>query len=105
MLHKVNSFAIVHPSLTYFARDYDMEQIAIERDGKEPSAATLKSLIDDLKAKKCGTILYSRQNPMTVANHIATEIGAKTVEYDPVQYQWIDGMKSIVETLSYPENN
>ena len=99
-LKNVNSFAIVHPSLSYFARDYNLTQVAIEQDGKEPSAAALKILIDELKTKNCETIFYSRQNPVTVANHIANEIGAKTVEYDPVQYQWMDGMKSIIETLT-----
>ena len=105
LLQEGSSFAIVHPSLTYFARDYDLEQIAIEQDGKEPSAVALKNLIDNLSAVNCNTIFYSRQNPMTVANHIAVEINAQTVEYDPVQYQWLEGMKSIVETLSNPENN
>lgn len=104
LLQNVNSFAIVHPSLTYFARDYDLEQVAIEQDGKEPSAAALKNLIDELKDKRCETIFYSRQNPVTVANHIANEIGAQTIEYDPVQYHWINGMKAIVQTLSQSNN-
>ena len=97
-------FAIVHPSLTYFARDYDLEQIAIELDGKEPSAAALKELIDELREKDCTTIFYSRQNPITVANHIASEVGAQTIEYDPVQYQWLEGMELIVKTISSSES-
>ncbi len=97
------AFAIVHPSLNYFARDYDLEQVAIEQDGKEPSAAALKGLLDELRAKGCEIIFYSRQNPMTVANHIAAEIDAQTVEYDPVQYQWLEGMQAIINTISTSE--
>lgn len=31
-------FMIYHPALTYYARAYGIEQVAIEQDGKEPSA-------------------------------------------------------------------
>lgn len=34
----VEYFIIYHPALTYYARDYGLRQIAIEADGKEPSA-------------------------------------------------------------------
>ncbi len=34
----VCKFAIYHPILTYFARDYQLEQLAIEEEGREPSA-------------------------------------------------------------------
>ena len=32
-----DAFVIYHPALTYYARAYSLEQIAIESDGKEPS--------------------------------------------------------------------
>ena len=34
----VRKFVIYHPILTYFARDYQLEQLAIEEEGREPSA-------------------------------------------------------------------
>lgn len=39
----VRKFVIYHPILTYFARDYQLEQLAIEEEGREPSASQLKS--------------------------------------------------------------
>lgn len=33
---------IYHPALSYFARDYGLNQISIEEGGKEPSPAHLK---------------------------------------------------------------
>ena len=44
----VRKFVIYHPILTYFARDYQLEQLAIEEEGREPSAAQLKSLIEKI---------------------------------------------------------
>ena len=40
------TFMIYHPALSYFARDYGLQQISIEEGGKEPSPAHLKELVD-----------------------------------------------------------
>ncbi|KAB3978247.1 metal ABC transporter solute-binding protein, Zn/Mn family, partial [Bacteroides uniformis] len=46
------AFMIYHPALSYFARDYNLNQIPIEAGGKEPSPAHLKSLINSCKKEK-----------------------------------------------------
>ena len=48
----VRKFVIYHPILTYFARDYGLEQLPIEEEGREPSAAQLKSLIEKARKEK-----------------------------------------------------
>ena len=48
----VRKFVIYHPILTYFARDYQLEQLAIEEEGREPSASQLKSLIERARKEK-----------------------------------------------------
>ena len=40
------TFLIYHPALSYFARDYGLKQVSIEEEGKEPSPAQLKTLIE-----------------------------------------------------------
>ena len=47
-----SSFMIYHPVLGYFARDYNLEQIAVEHEGKEPSPSQLKAIIDRAREKK-----------------------------------------------------
>ena len=39
-------FAIYHPSLSYLAKDYNLHQLSLEYNGKEPSAFYLKKAID-----------------------------------------------------------
>lgn len=41
------SFLIWHPSLSYFANDYGLTQIAVQADGKEPTPAQLAGMITD----------------------------------------------------------
>ena len=40
------AFMIYHPALSYLARDFGLEQFALEVDGKEPSPAHMKHLAD-----------------------------------------------------------
>lgn len=93
------TFAIVHPSLTYFANDYGLNQVSIEENGKEPSVLKIKQIIDTLSANKVRTILYSRQNPNASAVQIASQIGAKTVEYDPLKGDWMNNITFLSNTI------
>jgi len=93
-------FAIAHPSLTYYARDYSLEQIPIEADGKEPSVEKMKRIVDLLKEKKIKTILYQRQTNGASAVTIAREIGGNVVEFDPLAEEWFENMNYLTGVLS-----
>ena len=70
----VRKFVIYHPILTYFARDYQLEQLAIEEEGREPSAAQLKSLIERARKEKIEYCLiqaeFANRNTTTFINEI-----------------------------------
>src|SRR6185503_7280939 len=46
------AFLVYHPSWGYFARQYGLEQIAIEAEGKEPGAARMIQLIDRARRER-----------------------------------------------------
>lgn len=97
---KNRRFMVFHPALTYFARDYGMEQIAIEAGGKTPGASGLKKLIDQAKADTIRVILVQREYDTTVATSVAKEIGGKTLRFDPMAYNWPENMTTIIAILS-----
>ncbi len=43
---KGGAFVVWHPSLSYFARDYGLQQIAVGAEGKEPSVGEMQEMID-----------------------------------------------------------
>ena len=77
-------FVIYHPALTYLARDYGLEQIAIEHEGKEPGAKRLAQIIDRTRNDGIKKIFYQSQFPASVVRTIADDIGAEPVEIDPL---------------------
>lgn len=95
----IGSFVIGHPSLTYFAHEYGLSQIAVEEDGKEPGARALKSLADSIRRAGISTILYQKQTTDAAARTLAAEIGGRAVEFDPLAPNWLENMYSITDTL------
>lgn len=98
-MHKGKAFLIYHPTLTYLARDYGLRQLAVENDGKEPSAREMQEVIEQAKSEKASTILlqkeFARHNVETIAN----ETGAKIKEINPLSYEWETEMTDIMNTI------
>lgn len=74
-------FVSFHPSFTYFARRYGLEQVgAIEElPGKEPSSSEIAELIDEIRAQGVEVIFIEPQLNPQVAEAIAEESGADVV--------------------------
>lgn len=97
---KRNRFAIGHTSLTYFADDYGLEQIAIEADGKEPSVKVMKQLVDSLQHWGVKAVLFQRQTTDAAARTIARELpGGRMVEFDPLAPDWMGNMYRLADSL------
>lgn len=97
-LHQ-RAFLIYHPALTYFARDYRLEQVAIETDGKEPSPAQLARLIDECRKRQIRIILVQQEFDRKNAEMIAKEIHATIHTINPLAYDWGAEMLNIAQTL------
>ena len=84
----VRKFVIYHPILTYFARDYLLEQLAIEEEGREPSAAQLKSLIKRARKEKIKYCLIQAEFANRNTNTFINESHTKPMNINPLQGDW-----------------
>lgn len=83
--------------LGYFAADYDLEQISIEVEGQEPSAAELAQLVQTAKEKQIRTIFVQYQFNVQAAEAIAQEINAEVVPLDPLAPNWSENMLAMTD--------
>jgi len=88
-------FIIFHPSLTYFARDYNLEQIPLEIEGKEPSARQMGDIIDLAKKENIHIVLLQRGFNMDNARQLAREINGKIIIIDPFDEHWEKQLRNI----------
>ncbi len=93
-------FLIYHPALTYYARAYGLRQVAIEEDGKEPSAKRLAALIDSARRDGVRTVFYQAQFPASSVEVIAADIAGKAVRIDPLAELVLDNILVITDELS-----
>ena len=84
----VRKFVIYHPILTYFARDYQLEQLAIEEEGREPSAAQLKSLIERARKEKIRFCLIQAEFANRNTTTFIKESQTKPMDINPLQGDW-----------------
>jgi zinc transport system substrate-binding protein len=97
---KGKSFIIYHPALAYLARDYGMEQIVLEFEGKEPPPAHIKSIIDLAKEKNIKYIFVQKQFSIDNSRSLANEINAEIIPINPVDEDWKGQMIEILKHLS-----
>ena len=94
-----NAFMIYHPALGYYARDYHLEQFSIEFDGKSPSTAHMKKMIDLAREKKIQTIFIQSEFETAKAEAVAKEIGANVVTINPLAEDWLAEMYSLTKKM------
>lgn len=80
----VDAIMIYHPAFTYYARDYGIEQISVEQDGKEPSPRQLTDLVERAREHGITKVLIQPQYSKDKLRALALECGAKIVEVDPL---------------------
>jgi zinc transport system substrate-binding protein len=100
------AFMIYHPNLGYLARDYGLEEIAVENNGKEPSPSRLRELIDLAKEDNLKVIMVQREYDTRNARAIAEETGSSVMVIDPLSEDWYSSTTGIIRILkdSFAEN-
>ena len=77
-----------------------MEQIAVETDGKEPSARELARVIDRARAAHVTALLYQSQFPKSVVEVVARDIGVACREIDPMAEDVEGNILEITRTIT-----
>lgn len=93
------AFAIWHPSLSYFARDYDLEQIAVGFENKEMPATVLKSVIDEARDDGVKVLFFQKEFDSRQVESLNKELGTQMVEINPMSYDWEKELDRIVSAL------
>jgi zinc transport system substrate-binding protein len=97
---KSRMFMVFHPAWGYFAKDYNLEQIPIEEEGKEPTAKGIQSLIDQAREHNIKVIFASPQFSTKSAEVIAKEIKGRMVLIDPLEKDYITNLNKVSQAFS-----
>lgn len=93
------SFMVFHPALSYYARDYGLNQIPIEFKGKEPSPSKLRDIIVLARKENIQTIFIQKQFNVDNAETVAQEIEGNLEVINPLDSNWLYSIKDITEKI------
>ncbi len=96
---KKHGILIYHPSLTYYADDYGLHQFSVEADGKEPSAAGLREVVQVIRAYEMTTVFYQKQLSRNTIDALCREAGLKAVPFDPLAPDWLANLYLLTDEI------
>lgn len=94
------AFAIYHPSLTYFARDYNLKQLCIENAGKEKSALAMRRVVEQARDADVRVVFMQKEFSSRQVAVFAQETDAEIVVINPLNYDWDTEMLRIAHAIA-----
>lgn len=97
---QARSFMVFHPAWGYFAKQYDLDQIAVQVGGQDPSASELADLVDIARERAITVIFVQPAFNSASADALAQEIGGAVAAADPLAEDWLENLKIVANTFA-----
>lgn len=96
----VDAFLVYHPAWGHFARAYDLTQIAIEADGKEPGPRGLVAVIEKARQAGIRTVFIDPGHNRRLAETVAEAIGGGVQVLDPLAPDYLDNLRRAARAIA-----
>ncbi len=94
-----NSFIVYHPAFGYYANDYKLEQISIQKPGRSITLKSIDNIIDFAKKENIKYIFYQKEFSGTKAEVLAKEINGQIEVLSPLAFNYIYNMRSMTDKI------
>lgn len=91
---------VSHPAYAYFCRDYEIKQLSVESEGKDPTAKQLTELLKNAKENKIRVVFTQPQYNNKGTYLIANELNAEIVSIDPYSENLFETLLLIAQKIS-----
>lgn len=99
---KSDTYIVMHPMLSYLARDYGLRQVALEESGKEASPRYLKESIEYARDANPFAFFIERGNKAPQMTEIARHLDIPLYEIYLTGDDWFENMKQLGHHISNP---
>jgi zinc transport system substrate-binding protein len=90
---------VVHPSLSYLAKDIGFTQLAIEAHGRPPSVRQLRALIATAKKSRHCVIVLQPQYGQDLVDVVSKQTGVKVISGDIYRSDYPESMFMILDRI------
>jgi len=99
-LKESRTFMVFHPSWGYFAKDYNLKQIAVEVEGKSPKPREIIKYIKEAKVAKVTAIFTQAEFSDSSAKIIAKELNIPVIKVSPMDAKWSKNLINIAKAIA-----
>ncbi len=89
------TFMVFHPAWGYFADAYDLEQIAVQVGGQDPSARELAELVEEAKEENIKVVFIQPTFNAADAEALAQELDGEVAVVDPLAQDWLNNLEAV----------
>lgn len=100
-----SSFYVFHPSFDYFAREFDLNQKAVEVGGKSPSPRQIATLVAQARKDQVKVIFVQPQFDQKSARTVAAAIGGKVVSWDALAEDVVTSLTVMADKIEQALSN
>ncbi len=94
-------FMVFHPSWGYFAKEYNLVQIPIEIEGKNPKPKQLAKLIQEAKEQHIQAIFAAPEFSDAIAKAVAQELYIPVVKISPLAPNWSENLIQLAKAIAH----
>lgn len=93
------AFLVFHPAWARFAETYGLQELAIEREGNEPTPAALHETLEEAAAAGCRKLYLQRGVSERLADRVAETAGLKTEVRDVLTTNYFGELRAMAASL------
>lgn len=97
------SFIVSHPAFGYFCREYGLEQLSVEQEGKDPRPRHLKEMLAKARKTHAAIALALPQHNNKGAQVIASQMKVPIRMIDPYSADYFDTMRNLARMIAEPQ--
>lgn len=99
-ISKDSTFLVFHPAWGYFAKEYNLEQVAVEVEGKEPKPKELAKILEEAREEKVKAIFAQPEFSDKSAKIIARELDIKVLKVSPLAQNWSENLIELAKAIA-----
>jgi len=97
---KWSYFMVFHPSWGYFAKRYQLIQLPVEVEGKEPKMKDLIAVIEYAKKLNVQAIFTQPEFSEKATKTIAKHLDIKVIKASPLEENWAENLKYLANSIA-----
>ena len=98
---KETKFMVFHPAWGYFAKRYNLTQLAVQVAGKEPKMKALIQLIKKAKREKVQAIFTQPEFSDKSAQIIANTLNISVIKASPLSENWSKTLINLAQSIAH----